>query len=541
MSPGQSGMSEGTNHILHALCAGLAGLAMCAGMAAPAGAATVNGKRAAFVVDANTGAVLHAQDARELRYPASLTKMMTLYLLFEHIENNRLSYNTRIRASRRAVGQPPSKIGLKVGDQITVRQAVKALVTKSANDVATAVAEHLGGSEANFARMMTRKARELGMRQTVFRNASGLPNRGQVTTARDMAQLALRLRDHFPQHFRHFRTRSFKYGKRVYRNHNVLLGRYRGVDGIKTGYTRASGFNLVTSLKKDGRHVVAVVMGGRTGRKRNAKMRRLLTSYFPQASTSRTRKQNVRVARRAPKRSSKPKLAHATRQAAPRPAPTTRRPDAVTPRGPAIKVAKVRRVAFGNKAPTSRQVARGQPAPRFATASVGRSTVPKLTAAPRIVGEYRARTRGQRQVAPAPRQARQQFRPASGPGRAPGTLDSQAERLATRPPVHRAAYRAAPQDRRQPVASRPAATANGAYHVQVGAYASAEEAQRQLERVASKVGLVLSGARPLAMKVASGNRHLYRARYAGFDAGRARSACNAMRQHRIDCFVARAN
>ena len=300
MSPGQTGMSEGPNHILHALCAGLAGLAMCAVTAAPADAAAVNGKRAAFVVDANTGAVLHAKHARELRYPASLTKMMTLYLLFEHIEDKRLSYNTRIRASRRAVGQPPSKIGLKVGDQITVRQAVKALVTKSANDVATAVAEHLGGSEAKFARMMTRKARELGMRQTVFRNASGLPNRAQVTTARDMAQLALRLRDHFPQHFRHFRTRSFKYGKRVYRNHNVLLGRYRGVDGIKTGYTRASGFNLVTSLKKDGRHVVAVVMGGRTGRKRNAKMRRLLTSYFPQASTSRTRKRrHSRCASRA--------------------------------------------------------------------------------------------------------------------------------------------------------------------------------------------------------------------------------------------------
>ena len=533
-------MSEGSNRTWLVHCKCLLVLVICAMFAAPTGAAAaVKGKRAAFVVDANTGTVLHAQQARELRYPASLTKMMTLYLIFEHIEDKRLRYTDKIRASSRAAGQPPSRIGLKAGDRITVLQAVKALVTKSANDVATAVAEHLGDSEANFARMMTRKARELGMRQTVFRNASGLPNRNQVSTARDMAQLALRLRDHFPQHFRHFRTRSFKYGKRVYRNHNVLLGRYRGVDGIKTGYTRASGFNLVTSLKKDGRYVVAVVMGGRTGRKRNAKMRRLLTSYFPQASASRTRKPSTRIARRSPQRPTGQRLARAAQRSAPRPAPTTRRsPQVAAPRGPEIKVAKVRRVALGSKVPTSR---RPTTKPQFAAANTASAYLPKLVAAPRLVGEYRARSAARQTSQQERRQFdRMQFVPTAGPGRTPGTLDGQAQRLAARSSVHRAGYRPAPSVPRHAATSH-SASANGAFHVQVGAYNSAAEAERQLDWVASRVGSVLSGARPFAMKVASGNRHIYRARYTGFDSGRARSACNAMRQQRIDCFVARAN
>ncbi len=293
---------------LHALA--IASLLLGAA-ATPTAQAAVKGRQASFVVDANTGAVLHADKATDLRYPASLTKMMTLYLVFERIEDGRLTYHSKITATPRAAGQPPSRIGLKPGDRITVRQAVHALVTKSANDVATAIAEHIAGSEPAFARLMTRKARQLGMRNTVFRNASGLPDPAQVTTARDMAQLALRLRDHFPNHFGNFRTRVFHYKGRRYRNHNTLLGRYRGVDGIKTGYTRASGFNLVTSLRQSGRNVVAVVMGGKTARKRNATMRRLLQRFMPLASQTRSRTPHVRVAARK-----RPHLVRAPRQIA---------------------------------------------------------------------------------------------------------------------------------------------------------------------------------------------------------------------------------
>ena len=195
-----------------------------------AAAAKVSGKYATLVIDANSGKVLHAYKARQLRYPASLTKMMTLYLIFECIEERKLSYQTLITATENAARRPPSKIGLKPGNQITVRQAVKALVTKSANDVATAVAEHIAGTERAFSRLMSQKARQLGMTQTVFRNASGLPDKEQVTTAHDMAQLALQLRDHFPNHYHHFKTRVFHYKGKTFKNHNALLGRYSGVD-----------------------------------------------------------------------------------------------------------------------------------------------------------------------------------------------------------------------------------------------------------------------------------------------------------------------
>ncbi len=247
--------------------------------------AQANSKYAAIVIDANTGKVLHSSHADARRYPASLTKMMTLYMVFEALDTKRISKNSRITFSAYASGRPPSKLGIKPGDSITVETAIYALVTKSANDVATAVGEFLGGSEANFARMMTVKARQLGMDSTRFRNASGLPDSEQVTTARDMATLGLALREHFPHHFKVFATRSFQYGNRRYGNHNRLLGHVNGVDGIKTGYTRASGFNLVTSAGSGNRRIVAVVMGGNTGKSRNAAMTTLVNKYLPRAST----------------------------------------------------------------------------------------------------------------------------------------------------------------------------------------------------------------------------------------------------------------
>lgn len=267
-------------------------LAVCGLSLLPLGAAHAKSdanKQAAFVFDANSGRVLHDQAADERRFPASLTKMMTLYMLFGEIEQGRLTYQSKIRISERANGMAPSKLGLEVGEEIAVIDCIKALVIKSANDIAVAVAEHIGGSEYQFATMMTERAHQIGMRNTTFRNASGLPNPAQFSTARDMVTLALRLQDDFPQHYRHFSLASFEYGGKIYKSHNTLMRGFPGMDGIKTGYTRASGFNLVSSVRADGKHVVGAVFGGKTAATRNALMRSLLYAALQNASTSKTR------------------------------------------------------------------------------------------------------------------------------------------------------------------------------------------------------------------------------------------------------------
>jgi D-alanyl-D-alanine carboxypeptidase len=238
----------------------------------------------ALVVDARTGKALYSKDANGRRYPASLTKMMTLYLTFEALAKGRISKSTPVVFSANAAAEPPTKLGVHKGGSVTVDTAILSMVTKSANDSATALGEMLGGSEANFARMMTAKAHQLGMKSTVFRNANGLPDTGQFTTAHDMAVLGIALREHFPQYYGYFSQRSFMYGKRRINGHNRLLGRIDGVDGIKTGYTRASGYNLVSSVKDDGRLLVAVVMGGKTGRSRDNQMASLIHTYLPKAS-----------------------------------------------------------------------------------------------------------------------------------------------------------------------------------------------------------------------------------------------------------------
>lgn len=239
----------------------------------------------AIVIDANTGKTLYASDANGRRYPASLTKMMTLYLTFEALAKGKISKSTQVEFSANAAAEPPTKLGVRKGGSVTVETAILSMVTKSANDSATAMGEYLGGNETNFARMMTAKARALGMKSTVFRNANGLPDPGQFTTAHDMALLGIALREHFPQYYDYFSQRSFMYGNRRINGHNRLLGRIKGVDGIKTGYTRASGFNLATSIKVDGRNVVAVVMGGTSGRSRDDEMARLIKTYLPKASS----------------------------------------------------------------------------------------------------------------------------------------------------------------------------------------------------------------------------------------------------------------
>jgi D-alanyl-D-alanine carboxypeptidase len=241
-------------------------------------------KFSTIVVDARTGALLSADDPDGYRHPASLTKMMTLYLLFQDLKSGRVRLNTPLRVSRRAAAMAPSKLGLKAGSTITVEQAIKALVIKSANDAAATVGENLGnGSESAFANRMTRVARQIGMRRTTFKNASGLPNPSQVTTARDMATLGLRLMRDFPQYYPYFRSTSFVFKGRLIRGHNRLVGRFPGTDGIKTGYVNASGFNLVTSTKRGDKRVVGVVMGARSSGTRNAHMMTIISRAFPKA------------------------------------------------------------------------------------------------------------------------------------------------------------------------------------------------------------------------------------------------------------------
>ena len=245
-------------------------------------------KSASLVMDASTGQILYSRNADEQCYPASLTKVMTLYLLFGEIERGKLGLNTRLKVSRHASNQAPSRLGLKPGETIRVQDAILALVTKSANDVAVVVAERLGGSETNFATMMTAKAKELGMTRTRYMNASGLPNKSQMTTARDQATLAKRIQTDFPQYYRYFGTRTFAWGGRVFKNHNHLLGKYAGISGLKTGYTAASGFNLTTSVQRNGRSVIGVVLGGKTSRERDKQMVAMLDRTMPKAVVMRS-------------------------------------------------------------------------------------------------------------------------------------------------------------------------------------------------------------------------------------------------------------
>ncbi|MBZ9794450.1 SPOR domain-containing protein [Mesorhizobium sp. ES1-4] len=260
-------------------------LAMAMTFVVAGAASSLAAKSAAIVVDAKTGKVLYSANADGRRYPASLTKMMTLYLTFEAMAKGKISKDSPVVFSAHASAEAPTKLGVKPGESITVETAILSIVTKSANDSATAIGEMLGGNETNFARMMTAKARQLGMNGTVFRNANGLPDPGQFTTARDMATLGIALREHFPQYYGYFAQRSFLYGRQRINGHNRLLGRIKGVDGIKTGYTRASGFNLVSSVADGNRRLVAVVMGGTSGGSRDNQMAALINTYLPRAST----------------------------------------------------------------------------------------------------------------------------------------------------------------------------------------------------------------------------------------------------------------
>jgi D-alanyl-D-alanine carboxypeptidase len=243
---------------------------------------------AAIVVDANSDQVLHEASPDEPRHPASLTKIMTLYLLFEQLEAGKFKLDSPLQVSAHAAAQTPTKLGLKTGQTLSVEDAIKGMCTKSANDAAVVVSEAVGGSEGEFAGLMTEKARALGMTNTTYVNASGLPAEEQITTARDQAILGRAIQDRFPVYYRYFSTANFRYHGTDMHNHNSLLGQVKGVDGIKTGYTEASGYNLVSSVRREQRHIVAVVLGGTSNAARDTRMRQLIEQHILQASAQRT-------------------------------------------------------------------------------------------------------------------------------------------------------------------------------------------------------------------------------------------------------------
>ncbi|MCA1453504.1 serine hydrolase [Bradyrhizobium sp. BRP22] len=556
-----------------------------------------------IIVDGNSGSVLASNNPDGLRHPASLTKIMTLYLLFERLEAGRMKLDTEMRVSEHASEQAPTKLGLRPGQTIKVEDAIKGLVTRSANDAAVVIAEAIGGEEDDFARMMTRKARALGMTKTVYRNASGLPNDEQVTTARDQATLGRAIQDRFPRYYRFFSTTVFNYRGQSIRNHNRLLGSVEGIDGIKTGYTRASGFNLVSSIHRGNRHLVGVVMGGRSGGSRDAIMRSLLAENLEKAATVRTAaaiterniadgNTDVAEADTAPRgneqpaqvtssaaASAEPAMAALT-PAAPRPAakaslvaaaaaalppppakvepaakpepksepaPLTNgviqsQPMAIIP-GSAepMKPVKVKTVQVKAGGTKLASAGPSQPAPPITNAISARPEVAETSSA--VVASVEvAKTDVPKTEAPRPA-ARTEMPPQPagfGTGNGLlGVLPASSLQPSTSAPQTIAAV--------QPQAAQPVAVAKPtppAVHtgwiIQVGALESEDEARQRIDLARNQSRGLLGKADPFTETiVAKDNRKLYRARFAGLEREQAEAVCRTLKRADISCITIR--
>ena len=523
----------------------------------PAAAQMQSPRYADIVVDANTGDVLHSTNPDAQRFPASLTKVMTLYLLFERLEAGRARLDTEMPVSRHASLQSPTKLGLRAGQTLSVEDAIQALVTKSANDAAVVVAEYLGGSEEQFAIQMTRKARALRMTRTVYKNASGLPDTAQVTTARDQALLGLAIQDRFPQYYRYFATQSFAYRGVRMSNHNRLLGRVQGVNGIKTGFTRASGFNLLSAVQRGDRRLVAVVLGGTSGGARDARMRSLIEQRIVQASVRRTAPKIVEIADAAPLPVAQPAAA-AVAQAVPMPQPA-----------PAAQVERPFQVASAS--PTV--PARSEPVRAVIPAS--RSNQPALGSTdpirPRLVktlsvkaGPVRTASAPMSLIAPEPMATRapdgaaartetaSDALPPPPPGARPGVLGVLSSRdIASRDTAPRTmtasvapmAVSAAPIETPAPVQVAKAETPTvnetrkrSGWIIQIGAFEDASEAKDKLADAKSKVG-ALKNAEPFTEFFAKGDKQFYRARFAGLGESSAQQACRQLKRNQIACFA----
>ncbi len=477
---------------------------------------------AAVVIDADSGAVLHGERSTARRYPASLTKMMTVYLIFERLRSGKYKLSTRMKVPHRATLQPPSRLGLKRGSTITVRDAIRALVVKSANDVATTVAYFIAGSERKFAKVMNRKARELGMHRTSFRNASGLWHSKQWTTARDMARLARALMRNFPQYYDYFSLKSFKFRGRTYRSHNRLLRRYSGADGLKTGYISKSGFNLAFSAVRKGRRLITVVMGGRTARSRDRHVAKLTDRIFarlkPRPAVSESGLVWAVQVGAVRNRSAARGLARAAALKVGTPQggawgawPRARR------NGGTIYQARL--VGYSKR--DARQACRSLKKRRTDCFVVRHGAAPAM--APLPVPSPGA--------APPPAST---ATAAAAPAPAPGSPSpAKAKQAAPATPVSRLPAMAA-VPKLPPAQSARA----GGYAVQVGVYASQKRARRQALAAADLLrGLpsgVYAGAWPMR---ASSGRKLYRARLTGFVEDDARRACADLRRKNRDCLV----
>jgi D-alanyl-D-alanine carboxypeptidase len=542
-----------------------------------------------IIVDGNSGATLTASNPDASRHPASLTKIMTLYLLFERLDAGKMNIDTEMQVSEHASDQAPTKLGLRPGQTIRVEDAIKGLVTRSANDAAVVIAEAIAGDEDDFAKLMTHKARALGMTRTVYRNASGLPDDDQVTTARDQSTLGRAIQDRFPRYYRYFSTETFNYHGQSIRNHNHLLGSVEGVDGIKTGYTRSSGFNLVTSMHRGNRHLVGVVMGGRSGGSRDAIMRNLLAENLEKAASKRTvaaiternpaeanadvaeaeaasrPTQTVQVqgavqaasespepAAQPPVRSTAPVsrsvIAAATAavpptQPKPEPAPFTngviqsQAIAAIPGSSEPMKPVKVKTVQI--KAGQMKLASAGgtQPATPVTNAISSRPEVPETSSAIMAKAESDKTEIAKSEMPPQPANhgtGNGLLGVLPAPGVSPSST-SQAMAYAD-PNAH---AQPQPQAIQQNDAIKPAATHTG-WIIQVGALESESEARQRIEVARDQAHGLLSKADPFTEPVvAKGERKLFRARFAGLDGDQAEAVCRTLKRSDISCFTVR--
>ncbi len=479
--------------------------------------AVYNPPYSAIVVDANTGGMLHSANPDALRHPASLTKIMTLYLLFERLEEGKIKLSTPFEVSAHAAAQAPSKLGLRPGQTLSAEDAIRALVTKSANDAAVVVAEAIGDDEDDFAAMMTRKARALGMSKTVYRNASGLPNDEQVTTARDQATLGRAIQERFPKYYTYFATPQFTYAGRAMRNHNRLLGNVEGVDGIKTGYTRASGFNLVTSVRRGGRHIVSVVLGGRSGGARDARMRELIGANIMTASLKRTVTQ---IAEAAPTPAQTPAAAKANET--PKAPLQLASAAAISPRADNTTTAAI--PTPGSTDPLRPLLVKTLTVRPGSVQTVGLAPLP---AAPKTGQAFREIPKPdlvraeivKTEIVKAELPKVETAKPAKG------ILVPVAKTL-TNAIVGTASAAEAPQ-------TKPASHAG--WIIQVGAFPDEEEAKKKLSAVRSTAASLLSSADPFTESVTKGDKTLYRARFAGLDRDKAEAACRYLKRNEVAC------
>ncbi len=491
-----------------------------------------SGRYADFVVDAKTGRVLHATNADAPRHPASLTKMMTLYILFEELERGRFTMDSQFTVSKHASVQSPTKLGLRPGQTISVSDAIHGLVTQSANDAAVTIAENIGGSEEAFARRMTQTAHRIGMSHTFFYNASGLPNDEQYTTARDMVTLGRALQERFPEQYKVFQTRSFAYRGRVYGNHNHLLGSVEGVDGIKTGYTNASGFNLVTSIKRDGHFIVASIFGGSSAYSRDAKMVRLIEAALPEASTG-SRSSSVfadaKAAARDDEKPTAPIPVPGLHDRTPQTAALALQQDAPPPKPRAEETTS-------RATPQQQRADATRPDDRRATQIMARAIQRDQRQHKQVVAsldDFIPQVANSKPAAKPEANDRQEK-----PSRAEADHN---DRLMTASlePVHPGRKRDDEAQKPQEMPKAKAASRDG-WLVQVAAVDTARNAKEILAKAQGAIGRKIGEGSPVAEPFQKGSSTFYRARFAGYsDQKAANTACAALKRKDFDCLVIR--